>query len=56
MLVREPIDPTNLFVATADAGVIPVNNKAGKAISPPPPTTESINEAKNPNKIQIKSK
>ena len=40
--------PANLFVATAADGLNPVNIKAGKEISPPPPTTESINAAKNP--------
>ena len=53
VLVKEPIDPANLFVATAAAGDRPVNNNTGKVISPPPPTTESINAAKNPNTIKV---
>ncbi len=40
-------------MATALAGFSPVNNKAGKAMSPPPPTTESINAATNPKTIKI---
>ncbi|BCC51514.1 hypothetical protein bcgnr5414_07870 [Bacillus cereus] len=48
-----PIVDANLFVATALAGFNPVNNKAGKAINPPPPTTESINAATNPKTIKI---
>jgi len=43
----------SLLVATAAAGFIPVNKRAGNAIKPPPPTTESMNAAKKPNTIKI---
>ncbi len=49
VLVNDPIVPASLFVATAADGLNPVNIKAGSEISPPPPTTESIKAAKNPN-------
>jgi len=50
VLVNEPIVPANLFVATAADGGRPTNIRAGKEISPPPPTTESINAARKPKK------
>jgi hypothetical protein len=48
VLVKDPIVPASLLVASAAEGEIPVNNKAGMEIKPPPPTTESMNAAINP--------
>lgn len=48
-LVSEPNELANLLVPNATAGGIPMANKAGVEINPPPPTTESIKAARNPN-------
>ena len=48
VLVNDPIVPANLLVATAADGGRPTNISAGNEISPPPPTTESINAARKP--------
>lgn len=53
VLVNDPIVPANLFVATAADGGRPTNISAGKEISPPPSTTESINAARKPKKIRM---
>jgi hypothetical protein len=50
VLVNEPIELANLLVAIAVEGDNPVNSKAGIDINPPPPTTESMKEAKKPEK------
>lgn len=52
VLVSDPIELANLLVAIAVDGGSPVNNRAGIEISPPPPTTESINEARKPAAIK----
>ena len=52
MLVNEPIVPANLLVAIAADGGNPVNKRAGNAIKPPPPTTESIKAARKPKMIE----
>lgn len=53
VLVNVPIELANLFVPNATAGGSPIANSAGVEIKPPPPTTESINAAKKPNKTMI---
>lgn len=53
LLVKEPIELANLFVASAAVGEMPVNKRAGNVMSPPPPTTESTNAAKNPKTIKM---
>ena len=53
VLVRDPIVPASLFVATAVEGGSPTNIRAGSEINPPPPTTESINAAKKPKRRSI---
>lgn len=53
VLVRDPIVPASLFVATAVEGGSPTNISAGSEINPPPPTTESINAAKKPKRRRI---
>jgi hypothetical protein len=55
VLVKDPMELANLFVAIAADGESPENNKAGIEIRPPPPTTESMNAAKNPKNISSKS-
>ena len=47
-LVSEPIVAATLLVARVVIGGKPVHKSAGVDIRPPPPTTESINEATNP--------
>lgn len=52
-LVKEPNELASLFVPSAVAGGRPMASRAGVDIKPPPPTTASINAAKNPNTIMI---
>lgn len=52
-LVSDPNELANLLVPSANEGGIPIANKAGVEIRPPPPTTASIKAAKNPNAIII---
>jgi hypothetical protein len=51
--VSEPNELASLLVPSAVAGCIPTASNAGVEISPPPPTTASINAARNPKKIII---
>ena len=51
VLVKDPMELANLFVAIAADGESPENNKAGMEIRPPPPTTESMNAARKPKNI-----
>lgn len=51
--VNDPNDDASLLVPNAIEGGIPVASNAGILISPPPPTTESINAAKNPKIIKM---
>ena len=45
-LVSDPNELANLLVPSANEGGIPIANKAGVEIRPPPPTTASIKAAK----------
>ena len=47
---KEPPHACNLLVPNANAGGIPVINKAGIVIKPPPPAIASINPATNATK------
>ena len=49
-LVKAPITAAALFVPSTVIGGSPVHIKAGIEIKPPPPTTESMNEAIKPKK------
>lgn len=51
--VNDPKEEASLFVPSAMDGGIPVASRAGILMSPPPPTTESINAAKNPKNIKM---
>lgn len=44
-LVSDPNELANLLVPSANEGGIPIANKAGVEIRPPPPTTASIKAA-----------
>ena len=52
VLVKDPIELASLFVARAVEGGSPVNSRAGIEMSPPPPTTESMNAAIKPASIK----
>ena len=51
--VNDPKDEASLFVPSDREGGIPVASNAGILISPPPPTTDSINAARKPKMIKM---